>query len=295
MARTRKVLQVSERHIYKTELTQCPHCGAPLVAQRHYQWRKTVQHLDQVIYIASEGKVCRNTQCARLGQVYSAAAAQMETVPGCSYGLDVIVQVGWWREQEHLNRVQIHGRLRERGVQLSEREVDHLYTHYQVLQACAARLDQARLTALVAAHGGLIISLDGLAPEGATEQLWVVREVQTDTVLVVGWLPRVNHDTLAALLQPVVALALPILATISDKEGCVKKALTTVWPDVPHQWCQAHYVGNAMKPVYAHDLALKTELRQQIRAAVCDSVGEVLTDSPESDFSPTAGGRAGGH
>jgi len=286
MARTRKELQVNERHIYQTELTQCPHCGAPLVAQRHYQWRKTVQHLDQVVYVASQGKICRNAQCPHPGQVYSAAAAQRETVPGCTYGLDVIVQVGWWREQEHLNRVQIHGRLRERSVQLSEREVDHLYAHYQVLQACAARLDKARLTQLVAEHGGLIISLDGLAPEGAAEQLWVVREVQTDTVLVVGWLPRVNYETLAALLQPVAALELPLLATVSDKEGCVKKALTTVWPDVPHQWCQAHYVGNAMKPIYARDSALKTELRQQIRAAVRASVGEVLTDSTESDFSP---------
>jgi len=294
MARTRKTLEVDTRHIYKPEITQCPHCGAPLGAQRHYQWRKTVQHLDQVVYIASQGKTCGNPQCRHHGQVYSAAAAQMETLPGCTYGLDVIVQVGWWREPEHLNRQQIHGRLQARRVQLSEREVDHLYPHYQVLRACAERLDTQRLETLVGERGGLIISLDGLAPEGATEQLWVVREVQSEVVLVVGWLARVNHETLAALLQPVVDLKLPILATLSAKEGCVQKALTTVWPDVPHQWCQAHYLGNALKPLYARDSALKTELRQQIRAAARDSLGEVLSDSVESVFSPSVGGRAGG-
>jgi hypothetical protein len=295
MTRTRKELQVDARHIYKAEIMHCPHCGAFLETQRHYQWRKTVQHLDQVVYVASQGKVCGNAQCAHHGQVYSAARAQMVTVPGCTYGLDVIVQVGWWREQEHLNRQQIHGRLRERGVQLSEREVDHLYTHYQVLLACAARLDKQRLETLVAERGGLIISLDGLAPEGATEQLWVVREVPSEVVLVVGWLARVNHETLAALLQPVADLELPLLATLSDKEGCVKKALTTVWPSVPHQWCQAHYLGNALKPLYARDSALKTELRQQIREAVRDSMGAVLTDSEESVFSPAVSERAGGH
>ncbi len=293
MARTRKTLHIDERHIYKTEIAQCPHCGTPLHTQRHYQWRKTVQHLDKVVYVASQGKVCGNPHCTHAGQVYSAAAAQMVTVPGCTYGLDVIAQVGWWREREHLNRQQIHQRLQEHTVQLCEREVDHLYTHYQVLLACAERLDKPRLTQLVAERGGLIISLDGLAPEGATEQLWVVREVQTELILVVGWLPRVNHETLAALLQPVVELELPLLATLSDKESCVQKALTSVWPDVPHQWCQAHYLSNAMKPVYAQDLALKTELRQQIREAVRDSLGEVLTASEEAVFSPSAGERAG--
>jgi hypothetical protein len=227
--------------------------------------------------------------------VYSAAAAQMVTVPGCTYGLDVIAQVGWWREQEHLNRQQIHGRLQKRGVQVCEREVDHLYAQYQVLLACAERLDKPQLGQLVTERGGLIISLDGLAPEGATEQLWLVREVQSDLVLVVGWLPRVNHETLAALLKPVADLGLPLLATLSDKQGCVKKALNSVWPDVPHQWCQAHYLSNAMQPLYAQDLALKTELRQQIREAVRDSIGEVLTATEEAAFSPSVVEWTSGH
>jgi hypothetical protein len=295
MAKTRKVLQINERHIYKTEITDCPHCGRPLQAQRHYQWRKTVQHLDKVVYVASQGKECSNAQCLHRDQVYSAAAAQMVTVPGCTYGLDVIAQVGWWREQEHLNRQQIHGRLQKRGVQVCEREVDHLYAQYQVLLACAERLDKPQLGQLVAERGGLIISLDGLAPEGATEQLWLVREVQSDLVLVVGWLPRVNHETLAALLKPVADLELPLLATLSDKQGCVKKALNSVWPDVPHQWCQAHYLSNAMQPLYAQDLALKTELRQQIREAVRDSIGEVLTATEEAAFSPSVAERTSGH
>jgi len=295
MARTHKELAVDERHIYKSELADCPHCGAPLQARRHYQWRKTVQQMDKVVYVASQGKECVNADCEQRGQVYTAAAAQMVTVPECTYGLDVIAQIGWWRDREHLNRQQIHTRLRERRVQLSEREVDHLYARYQVLLACTEQLGSARLQSIATARGGLIISLDGLAPEGATEQLWVVREVQTEVVLVVGWLPRVNHETLGTLLQPVVDLELPLLATVSDKQGCVKKALHEVWPDVPHQWCQSHYLGNATKPIYARDSALKTELCQQIRQEIRTSMGQVLTDSEESDFSPSVGGGAGGH
>jgi hypothetical protein len=185
-----------------------------------------------------------------------------------------------------LNRAQIHARLTAQGVQLCERQVDHLYARYQVLVGCAERLERPQLDAIVKNRGGLIIGLDGLEPEGASEQLWGVREVQTARTLVVGWLPRVNHETLAALLQPVVDLGLPVLATVSDKQGCVRKALQLVWPAAPHQWCQSHYLGHAMRPIYDQDAALKTELRKTLRAELSESLGAVLTDVAAAVLAP---------
>jgi hypothetical protein len=207
--------------------------------------------------------------------------------------LDVIVQIGWWRDKEHLNRKQIHQRLQGR-VQISEREVDHLYARYQVLLGCAERLNVQRLHQVAEERGGLLISLDGLEPEGASEALWVVREVQEEMILVAAWLPRVNHKTLQALLKPVADLGLPILATVSDKQGCVRKALDEVWSDVPHQWCQPHYLGNVTRPAYDRDSELKTELRKAIRQEIRESMKEVLSDSEETVFSPSDCDRGGG-
>jgi len=286
MAKTAKQLEVQARYIYNPEFENCPHCGEPLRARRYYQWRKTVQQMDRVIYIASQARECVNPMCEHEGQAYESAVAQTVTVPKCTYGLDVIVQVGWWRDKEHLNREQIHSRLQKR-VQISEREVDHLYARYQVLLGCAERLDVQRLYQVANERGGLIISLDGLEPEGASEALWVVREVQAEMILVAAWLPRVNHTTLGTLLKPVADLELPILATVSDKQGCVRKALNEVWPDVPHQWCQPHYLGNATKPIYARDSELKTELRRTIRLEIRENMKEVLSDSEGADFSPS--------
>ncbi len=212
----------------------------------------------------------------------------MVTVPECTYGLDVIAQIGWLRDKEHFNRKQTHTYLRNRGVQISERQVDYLYKQYQILLGCATRLDKPKLENIAEERGGLQVSLDGLAPEGASEQLWVVREVQTNTVLVVGWLSRVNHETLSALLVPVEELGLPISATISDKQGSVRKALEIFWSNVPHQWCQSHYLGNATRPIYDRDSELKTEMRKAIRKKIRESTGEVLTDVETSDFSPSA-------
>ena len=214
MAKTTKHLEIQARHIYKPEIEVCPYCGEDLQDRSYYQWRKTVQQLDGPVYVASRAKECVNPECDHRGEPHFSAAAQMVTVPECTYGLDVIAQIGWWRDREHLNREQIHSRLKDHGVRLCEREVDHLYAQYQVLMGCSSRLDKQQLVEIVEKRGGLCISLDGLAPEGASEQLWVVREVQTNRTLVVGWLPRVNHETLMALLEPVQELGLPIRATL---------------------------------------------------------------------------------
>ena len=293
MAKTAKHLEIQARHIYNSEIKVCPHCGWPLQARSYYQWRKTVQQLDGVVYVASRAKECENPECEHREQSYSSAAAQMVTIPECTYGLDVIAQIGWWRDREHLNRQQIHSRLETKRIQISERQVDHLYARYQVLVGCAERLERKQLEEVVKERGGLIISLDGLEPEGASEQLWVVREVQTDRTLVVGWLPRVNHETLKILLKPVVDLGLPVLSTGSDKQGCVRKALQEVWPDVPHQWCQSHYLGHATRPIYNYDSTLKTEMRKTIRQEIRTSMGEVLSGSEEPDFSPSVGDGTG--
>lgn len=286
MAKKSKHLEVQARYIYNPEIEVCPVCGERLRARPYYEWRKTVQQLTGSVVVISQARVCGNPTCDHRGEVYKSVAAQMVTLPKCTYGLDVIAQIGWWRDREHLNREQIHDRLRGYQIQLCEREVDHLYARYQVLVGCAERLEVERLRQVTEERGGLIIGLDGLEPEGAAEQLWVVREVQTEIMLAVAWLARVNHKTLGALLKPVVALGLPILATMSDKQGCVKKALAEVLSDVPHQWCQSHYLGNATRPIYDHDSALKTELRQTVRQELRESLGEVLSTSAEQDFSP---------
>lgn len=281
MAKRAKQLEVQTRYIYNSEIQTCPHCGKLLQPQAYYQWRKTVQQLNGVVYVAHCASECVNSECSSLGAMYPSARAQSVTLPGCTYGRDVIAQIGWWRENQHLDRGQIHQELKQR-VQISEREIDYLYNSYEILRGCLEQLKKPEIFRIAEQRGGLLLSLDGLSPEGANEQLWVVREVQLNLTLVGAWLPKVDHLSLAALLKPVIDLGLPILGTISDKQPCVEKALELVLPAVPHAWCQSHYLGHLMEPVYERDLALKTELRQQIRTEIRPLVAEVLAQNEGS-------------
>jgi hypothetical protein len=217
-------------------------------------------------------------------------------LPYSSYGLDVIAQLGWWRDHEQLSGAQRHARLHGR-VQISRRSVTLLLQQYRLLLAGAEQLKRPLLAAAVQTYGGLILSLDGLEPEGAQEQLWVVREVLTDSILLAGWLPRVTQATLQELLAPVVELLAtsewPLLATVSDKQQVVELALNSLWPEVPHQWCQAHYLRQLAEPIVEHDHAFQVDLRRDVRQAVRPSLRQLATSAEGGAFSPAAGERAG--
>src|SRR5947209_11350672 len=93
-----KHLTIDERLSYTCELDTCPTCGHPLRPCNHLSWAKTVQQLDRVVYVTSRPKECRRRACPQFGTRYVSSRAQMVALPHSTYGLDVIAQIGWWRE-----------------------------------------------------------------------------------------------------------------------------------------------------------------------------------------------------
>ena len=266
----RKDVETAERRIYYAELETCPLCHTSLKKCSHVSWRKTIQTLAKNLFVSSRGSTCPRHS----NLIYLSATAARLSLPGCTYGLDVLVRIGYQRDYLRLTFSRIHQQLPSH-IQVSERHLPNLYKDYRALLACADRLDVDKLRAAVRQYGGLIFSIDGLEPEGGQPQLWVVREVLTDTLVAAGWIPRVNEDTLKAFLSPVAALDLPILATLSDKQAALIKALEATWKDVPHQYCQAHYLSNAVDPLYQADEHMKTQLRKQVRAVAGPTMREV--------------------
>lgn len=295
LRRPPKHLPIDQSITYYCELEHCLTCGSPLRPCRHLSWTKTVQHLDRVVRVSSRPKHCPNPSCADAGCRYLSARAQTVALPKSTYGLDVLAQIGFWRDHEQLSGSTIYQRLRER-LQISRRQIDLLTQQYRLLLACAHQPDPAVLSELVQRYGGLIISLDGLEPEGAQEQLWVVREVLSASILAVAWLPRLNASTLGRLLAPLSQQLReahwPVLATLSDKQHVVMAAVQAAWPDAPHQWCQAHYLRNLAEPIYEHDHALLVDLRRDIRQAMRSSLGD-LASADAGAFSPSGAEPAG--
>ena len=257
--------------VYTCELTTCALCGAGLVEWGYQSSPKTLFGMAAVRNVAQRPKHCPNGACAWHTTLLKSAAWQHLAPRYSVYGYDVIAQIGWVRQEQRQPFVEIHADLRAH-IPISEAEVRYLYQQqYLPLLACLERQQLAHLSA-VAAQTGLLLSLDGLAPEGGEPQLWVVRELQTGLTVRSGWLSQQDQATFSSFLQPIAAQGWRVRAILSDKQRGLEPAVAAVFPTIPHAWCQLHYLNNAAEPVAAAVEQLKVTLRQAIR----DRVGPLI-------------------
>jgi hypothetical protein len=280
--RTPKQLYFNERIIYKPELSACPHCGGSLVMSNYLSWDKTVQTLDGVLSVASRPGFCADPACPGHPMRLLSAEGQQIAPPDSTYGYDVLTRIGWLRQERRDAYAEIQADLADR-VQISESHVRYLYQQvYLPLLACHERQYRVCLAQTAQRYGGLIITLDGLAPEGGEPQLWFIRALLCNLTLRSGWLSRFDQATFEAFLEPVAQLDWPILAVLSDKQKGLPEAVASVLPGARHHFCHSHYLKNLAEPLAEADSAFNVQLRQAVRAEVGLLIrAEQVTDTPQ--------------
>ena len=269
--RTRKELYPQVTKVYTCEIETCPKCGSPLVLCDYYSGDKIVQTLPIVMDIAYRPKHCVNLDCSENQKIVRSAEWLQIAPLHCTYGYDVIATIGWQRQTQCQRFVDILEHLTPR-IKISESEVRYLYyQRYHPLVACHEREHSSQLHQ-VSEQSGLLLSTDGLAPEGGEPQLWVVRELRTGLTLRSGWLSQQDHTAFENFLRPIANLGLRVAAILSDKQKGLLPAVEKIFPGVPHAYCQPHYLKNIAEPIAAADEEMKVTLRKAVRGAVGDLI-----------------------
>ena len=252
---------------YRPELKRCPHCHWKL-KRWSTLWCKSLSTLASRVRVFSQGYRCSNPDCPEPEAIYRSTEAETLSVPGCSYGIEVIVEVGYQRFWLQRTIPEIHTLLKER-VLISERQILNLLAHFLALLRAGQPTKMADLRPQWQKLGGLVLSIDGMQPEKGHPALYVVREVQADVTLMAEILETADHQTLAArLLEPIKAWGLPVKGIISDAQESIRLAVAQVWPDQPHQNCQFHCLKEAGRPTFEADRALKTRLKKKLRGGL---------------------------
>jgi hypothetical protein len=239
---------------------------------------KLVQTLRGTIGVAHLPKQCLQVGCAGYGVKVKSASWQLIAPRFCTYGYDVITQVGWERQTRKEPFAAIQATLGKQ-MKISETQVRSLYhERYLPLLACHERQFAEQLGE-IALRSGLILSLDGLAPEGGEAQLWVVRELTSGLTLRSGWLAKQDEATFVNFLQPIADLKLPVAGIVSDKQRGLVPAVGVVFPQAKYGFCQVHYLGNAAEPMAEADEAMKVTLRQAVRTELGDLIRQEQVES----------------
>jgi hypothetical protein len=249
----------AKRQIFVSELDTCVHCGTELKLRPNWHMRKTIQTMQGPLFLAGRAKMCVNAECTHSGTRYYASQVLLLSLPDSTYGLDVLAYIGWRHEHDQRQLVEIQRELNQKGIEINERNVGKLYRQYLALLGATREGIRRKLDAIVEKHGGVILGVDALQPEGHGSLLYVLYEILSGAVVSAIQLELPNEKDLTDWLMTYQGY--PVLASVSDGEERIIAALRAVWPNAPRQRCQEHFLGNLAEEVLAND----TELRKQMR------------------------------
>jgi hypothetical protein len=241
----------------------CPICERRLWVA--YHGVRTVATLSEVVRLRLVVRRCVNRECELYHEARRPEQEGAFALPQGEFGLDVICLVGALRHAHHRSVPEIHRELLGRGVTISERTVTNLLDRYEELVALRLT-DRAALQEKLTKQRRVVLAIDGLQPDVGHEVLWVVRECLSGEVLLARSLLSGTEESLAGLLREVAeGLEVPILGVVSDGQHPIRRAVSRVFPKVPHQLCQFHYLREAAKEVYEADRHAKKELKKRVR------------------------------
>jgi hypothetical protein len=235
----------------------CPACGQVLIESYHK--RRWIVSLHGMLRVTSHILKCSSCD-VRYRPEQEAALA----LPGYTFGLDVIARIGELRYQQQAAITTIAHQLTAEGVPISLKEVELLSEVFLALVTTVISDDEAVIAEL-RFQGGIILAIDGVQPEKGNETLYLLRDVTSGRVLVARNLLSSASIEVETLIDEVLALGIPILGVVTDKQESLCLAVERKLPTVPHQLCQYHYLRAVAQPVCEADRRLKKQIRQRLR------------------------------
>ena len=113
----------------------------------------------------------------------------------------------------------------------------------------------------------IILSIDGLQPEKGHETLYVVRELTQKRVWFAEPLLSATDDEVRRLITKAKewaeSLGKPVVLWMSDKQDAFVTGIAAEFPDVPHRYCDNHFLRDVAKPVLEADSHAKVQMRKQ--------------------------------
>src|SRR5436853_1815270 len=244
----------------------CEQCGQPLWVGYHAH--RTVTKLDGLWKLTIVVRRCMQPECPCYHVAYRPEEEGRWAMPHGEFGLEVSALIGRGRFREHRSVPEMRRALLTRGVSITERSVTNLMQRYEELVALRV-MDHGRIKGRLQKQERVILAIDGLQPDVGHEVLWVVRDCLSEEILLARPLLSSTQGDLTALLTEVKCqlkqLEVPVKGVISDGEETIRSAVAFVFPEVPHQLCQFHYLKDATKPLYEADQHAKTQLKKQLR------------------------------
>jgi hypothetical protein len=273
----------------------CPACGRMMHICDHRSRR--LHTLDGPVQLICKLNRCPDPTCPGHARTKSPEVEITIALPQVAIGWDVFCWIGHRRCSRHMAISLIQSELLDDyAIKLSDDALETYIRRYQVMLA-ARQQDAESLRRHYESAPEIILCIDGLQPEKGHETLYVVRELTRKRVWFAEPLLSATEDEVRRLITKArewaESLGLPVGLWMSDKQDAFVKGIAAEFPDVPHRYCDNHFLRDVAKPVLEADSHAKVQMRTKVRGlrtieqAVlqrqkAQTGGDLTPDAPEA-------------
>jgi hypothetical protein len=245
----------------------CPVCGRMMhICDHRYRRFHT---LDGPVQLICKLNHCPDPACPGHAKTKSPELEITLALPQVAIGWDVFCWIGHRRCSRHMAISLIQSELLDDyGIKLSEDAIDQSIRRYQVMLA-GRQQDAELLRRQYESVAEIILCIDGLQPEKGHETLYVVRELTQKRVWFAEPLIAATEDEVRRLIQKAKewaqSLGTSVGLWVSDKQDAFVKGIAAEFPDVPHRYCDNHFLRDLAQPVLEADSHAKVQMRKKVR------------------------------
>jgi hypothetical protein len=245
----------------------CPACGRMMhICDHRYRRLHT---LDGPVQLICKLNRCPDPTCPGHAKTRSPELEITLALPQVAIGWDVLCWIGHRRCSRHMAISLIRSELLDDyAIKLSEDALETYIRRYQVMLA-ARQQDAESLRRHYESATEIILCIDGLQPEKGHETLYVVRELTRKRVWFAEPLLSATEDEVRRLITKArgwaESLGTPVGLWMSDKQEAFVKGISAEFPDVPHRYCDNHFLRDLARPVLEADSHAKVRMRKKVR------------------------------
>jgi hypothetical protein len=245
----------------------CPSCGRRMYICDH-RYRR-FHTLEGPVQLVCKLNHCPDPRCPGHAKTRSPELESTIAPPYWAIAWDVFCWIGHRRCSRHMAIPTIRSELLDDyGIKLSEDALEKYIRRYQAMLA-ARQQDAESLRRHYEAVEEIILSIDGLQPEKGHETLYVVRELTRKRV----WFAESLISATAAEIRRLIvkakgcadALGKTVVLWVSDRQDAFVTAIAAEFPDVPHRYCDNHFLRDVARPVLDADSHTKVQMRKEVR------------------------------
>src|SRR6478735_7311524 len=275
----------------------CPLCGRRMhICDHRYRRFHT---LDGPVQLICKLNHCPDPACPGHAKTKSPELEITLALPQMAIAWDVFCWIGHRRFSRHMAVSLIQSELLDDyQIKLSDDAIEQYIRRYQAMLA-ARQQDAESLRRHYESASEIILCIDGLQPEKGHEALYVVRELTRKRVWFAEPLLSATEDEVRRLItkarQWAESLGTPVGLWMSDKQEAFVTAIAAEFPDVPHRYCDNHFLRDLARPVLEADSHAKVQMRKKVRGlrSIEQAVLQRRKAEAKDDLTPDAPGATG--